>query len=584
MSLGRYAVLSTLLFCGVVLQAWITREQFYPTVVYLSTSKIALMVLVNMALVVGLLLAQWVIWIVFGQLRLQEADELHENVRYAITETCFALTMFREEFTLAFTFQLGVLICFKSFHWLARTRIAYLPTVAVDHDPLGRVRVFLFTLSLWVFDCWMVVRCLSHLLEHGPSITMLLSFEYVLLSTTALLGLFHVSLLFIDALGENLKQSIRYWGDFLGDVIKLLTYMAFFISIMQYYGLPIHAIRDLWQTIKSLNKKVAEIRRYRDVVANLDERIADATPEELEHADRTCVICHEDMFTAKKLPCGHFLHKECLLQNLLSSPDCPTCRHPVLAAPPQRRPAQPQAPAVQRPPPAPVAAAPAQPAAAPVARALGAPQPFVARTPPSPHFAAREPPRMPADATDGDALGTAMLQALADLQTQSDLLRDQILHLQEQFLLYHSSRTAPPLARAQSPAASSSAAAPPAPVPGVVEGAKSIAVTGSEGSDTPATAEIEARRARAAAAAAAFAVASTRVAPQSPDIGRSAAPVIQPSASQATSAGPASAPAEPAADGDQSPSLDQIRQRRLQKLASPQTPSQSGPTLAQEEK
>lgn len=50
---------------------------------------------------------------------------LHENVRYAITETCLALTIFREEINFHVMVLFTALVFLKIFHWLAQARIEF---------------------------------------------------------------------------------------------------------------------------------------------------------------------------------------------------------------------------------------------------------------------------------------------------------------------------------------------------------------------------------------------------------------------------------------------------------------------------
>lgn len=72
------------------------------------------------------------------------------------------------------------------------------------------------------------------------------------------------------------------------------------------------------------------------------------TPAELNDDNNLCIVCREEMATAKRLPCGHILHSHCLLNWLQRQQTCPICRMSVLA-PPQYAPRPPQAP-VQQPP------------------------------------------------------------------------------------------------------------------------------------------------------------------------------------------------------------------------------------------
>merc|ERR1711871_890909 len=100
------------------------------------------------------------------------------------------------------------------------------------------------------------------------------------------------------------------------------------MTIFVYYGLPLHIIRDLCQSYKNLTKKYNTFRQYRALVANMDSRFPDATPEQL--ADEECVICREPMTEGKVLDCGHVFHFRCIRKWLAypqgDFPRCPHCR------------------------------------------------------------------------------------------------------------------------------------------------------------------------------------------------------------------------------------------------------------------
>ena len=99
MVFSRYTVGSSAVTAAVVSYAWATREQFYPTVVYLVTSKLCVLALGNQVIVLTLLAGRSAKAVFLGSLREAEVELLHENARYAVTETCLALTVFREELT-----------------------------------------------------------------------------------------------------------------------------------------------------------------------------------------------------------------------------------------------------------------------------------------------------------------------------------------------------------------------------------------------------------------------------------------------------------------------------------------------------
>ena len=124
-SLAVYSVASTALVAVVAYQAFLARRQFYPTVIYLTSSKISLLVLGNEALVITLLLGQICRRLFFGRLRDAELESLYDRAWYAITETCVAMTIFREEFNVRFVALFTALLFLKIFHWLMQDRVAF---------------------------------------------------------------------------------------------------------------------------------------------------------------------------------------------------------------------------------------------------------------------------------------------------------------------------------------------------------------------------------------------------------------------------------------------------------------------------
>jgi hypothetical protein len=120
-------------------------------------------------------------------------------------------------------------------------------------------------------------------------------------------------------------------------------------------------------------KRIADFIRYRRVIVHMNTRFPTATAEELQRVDATCIVCREEMTHphAKKLPCGHIFHFDCLRSWLEENTTCPTCRNPVEI---DRAPTHAHAHAPQQAaPPAPAAVPPAAPAAHAAPAAAAAP-------------------------------------------------------------------------------------------------------------------------------------------------------------------------------------------------------------------
>jgi hypothetical protein len=61
----------------------------------------------------------------FGPLRIIEAERIYERGWFAITETIFAMSLFRNSLDTHFVLHLTGLILTKSWHWILSDRVDY---------------------------------------------------------------------------------------------------------------------------------------------------------------------------------------------------------------------------------------------------------------------------------------------------------------------------------------------------------------------------------------------------------------------------------------------------------------------------
>lgn len=69
--------------------------------------------------------------IFFGKLEAIERETLYDRSWFAVTETCLAMTIFRDEFTTKIFGLFGLLLAVKAFHWLAQMRVEWVRTLAL---------------------------------------------------------------------------------------------------------------------------------------------------------------------------------------------------------------------------------------------------------------------------------------------------------------------------------------------------------------------------------------------------------------------------------------------------------------------
>jgi E3 ubiquitin-protein ligase synoviolin len=132
------SIFSTAVVIG---NAFYNKKQFYPSVVHLTKSNSSMAVLYFQALVLAISFGKLVNKLFFGQLRPVEMEvsisfrffnflilflkHLVERSWFAVTETCLAFTVFRDDFSPKFIALFGLLFFIKCFHWLAEDRVEY---------------------------------------------------------------------------------------------------------------------------------------------------------------------------------------------------------------------------------------------------------------------------------------------------------------------------------------------------------------------------------------------------------------------------------------------------------------------------
>ena len=184
MSLTKYVFVSFAVAGGLVYHALKTREQYFPAMLYLSTSKLSVVVLGNLAFALTLCFGHLLKQIFLGQLREAEIERLYERTKDAIMETCLAMTIFREEFNVKFVVMFVSLLFVKIFHWLAGDRVEFMEQSPTS-TRLQHVRVCSLVAVLVTLDVAFLSYAVSHTLSRGPSVLLLFGFEYGILGPRA---------------------------------------------------------------------------------------------------------------------------------------------------------------------------------------------------------------------------------------------------------------------------------------------------------------------------------------------------------------------------------------------------------------
>ncbi|XP_038620787.1 E3 ubiquitin-protein ligase synoviolin [Tachyglossus aculeatus] len=341
---------------AVVAHAYYLKHQFYPTVVYLTKSSPSMAVLYIQAFVLVFLLGKVMGKVFFGQLRAAEMEHLLERSWYAVTETCLAFTVFRDDFSPRFVALFTLLLFLKCFHWLAEDRVDFMER-SPNISWLFHCRILSLMVLLAGLDFLFVSHAYHSILTRGASVQLVFGFEYAILMTMVLTVFIKYVLHSVDLQSENPwdnKAVYMLYTELFTGFIKVLLYMAFMTIMIKVHTFPLFAIRPMYLAMRQFKKAVTDAVMSRRAIRNMNTLYPDATAEELQATDNVCIICREEMVSgAKRLPCNHIFHTSCLRSWFQRQQTCPTCRMDVLRASlpaPSQPPPEPPEPGPQAPP------------------------------------------------------------------------------------------------------------------------------------------------------------------------------------------------------------------------------------------
>nr|XP_022904497.1 E3 ubiquitin-protein ligase synoviolin B [Onthophagus taurus] len=335
MRLIGISLFSIALTASVIANAYYQKKQFYPSVVYITKSNPSMAVMYCQAFILVFLMGKLMRRIFFGELRTSEFEHLMERSWYAITETCLAFTVFRDDFNPKFVALFTLLLFLKSFHWLAEDRVDYMersPIIGL----LFHIRVLSLLFVLGALDFYFIEHAYYSTVTKGASVQLVFGFEYAILMTMALNVAIKYALYSVDLNSETPwenKAVFLLYTELVMGFIKVILYLAFVIIMVRVYTLPLFAFRPMYYTIRNFKKAFNDVRLSRRAIHNMNTLYPDATQEELSAGDNVCIICREEMTTGcKKLPCNHIFHTACLRSWFQRQQTCPTCRLNILGA------------------------------------------------------------------------------------------------------------------------------------------------------------------------------------------------------------------------------------------------------------
>ena len=123
----------------------------------------------------------------YGPLRPIEVEQLYEKAWFAITETCLAMTIFREEVGGWFLVMFVSLLIGKVWGWFGEGRVEVLEQQPPANPRLFHAQLSVSLLISTLFDFFMLKYTINTVLRHArPNMMVMFAFEFAVLTVTSL--------------------------------------------------------------------------------------------------------------------------------------------------------------------------------------------------------------------------------------------------------------------------------------------------------------------------------------------------------------------------------------------------------------
>ncbi|KAK1285308.1 hypothetical protein QJS10_CPB18g00801 [Acorus calamus] len=309
----------------------------FPDMVYLSDSIIWPLILWMMG---ALFVWHLFLSLFIGSFR-EEDEMLIEGFERESFNIMCNVILFKKFFAIWNLRMAFALYLVKNLGRLAQKRTEHIQ-MRLDISLLSHIMNIGLLVLLLVVDALLFIQA-KHLIDVWQvSVSLYFSLEYmisVIMTGVILLKyIFNVIDMRVEAnrARKLVNLDYTYYLDFVCDVLCLSMNFCFLLSI--YVGLDIRLSLILadkhWEIFCNLKTRVNDFVRWRKITSTISERYPDATSQELKVNDDKCVICWEEMDTAKKLKCRHLFHFQCLRRLLMDAEQafCPICTSSI--APP----------------------------------------------------------------------------------------------------------------------------------------------------------------------------------------------------------------------------------------------------------
>ncbi|XP_053614568.1 E3 ubiquitin-protein ligase AMFR-like [Plodia interpunctella] len=316
-------------------------EQFVEVMTFMMQEPLCMWTVINIAFCCLGLLGYLVQRIVFGRLRVSEAQRVKDKFwNYVFYKFIFVFGVINVQYmdeVLLWCCWFTVLGFLQLHTQLCKDRFDYLSS-SPNTGRWAHVRLLTLLAFVQTASAALLVVCALWGLPHGLDVFVFMAAECVLVLISAL----HVVARYILQMYEaDAAGHLAYYTHLsfessllvveLLDVVHMVVYSNMLVSMAS-----LVLLMQMRHLLHELQARLRRHRLYTELADHMSRNYPMASKEEVEKNQDNCAICWEPMKEARKLPCSHLFHNSCLCQWVQQDASCPTCRRALAGAAPAR--------------------------------------------------------------------------------------------------------------------------------------------------------------------------------------------------------------------------------------------------------
>ncbi|GAB1598355.1 E3 ubiquitin-protein ligase AMFR-like [Argonauta hians] len=292
---------------------------------------------INMIYCTLILLSKLIQYVVFGELRISEHQNLKDNfwnfVFYKFIFIFGVMNVQTMNEVISWVTWFTILGFLNLHTQLCKDRFEYL---SFSPGTTRWVHIKLLSLLGIIFCSCMALLIISGFvaMQAGFTIFAFMAAECLILGIKIMYVMIRYAIhlwdLNMDGIWE--KRSLYvYYSELIFQLAALIVEFAHHFHMLLYGKIflsmaSLVIFMQLRYLFHEFQRRIKRHKNYIKVVRNMEARFPMASASDLENCNDDCAICWEKMENARKLPCGHLFHHSCLRSWLEQDTSCPTCR------------------------------------------------------------------------------------------------------------------------------------------------------------------------------------------------------------------------------------------------------------------